>query len=204
MNSAFGSNVPHLIDLIIKELDIERRIRDSLDSEAFNRIYYELNEMTPVERQRFDAAEKIQKENERIEFESYERQRTEYLIHVTDEIMANADDLGVTILMPHVVSKDLLKRLSDPADKCHLVAKDKKTLQIHDEHILVIEFGSSNPMPRYLLENILNRDVLAICWKVTDNNNNNIENPKKTEGNFIFHLRNDSNSYETKLQFLYL
>lgn len=186
MNSAFGSNVPHLIDLIIKELDIERRIRDS-DPGASGRVYYELDEMTPVERQRFEAAEMIREENERIEFESYQRQRTEYLTHVTDEIMKNADDLGVTILMPHVVSRDLLKRLSDPADKCHLVAKDKKTLQIMDEHIHVIEFGSSNPMPKYLLENILNRDVLAVCWKVADNNN--IENRKETEGNFMFHFK---------------
>lgn len=186
MNSAFGSNVPHLIDLIIKELDIERRIRDS-DPRASGRVYYELDEMTPVERQRFEAAEKIRAENERIEFESCQRQRTEYLTHVTDEIMKNADDLGVTILMPHVVSRDLLKRLSDPADKCHLVAKDKRTLQIMDEHIHVIEFGSSNPMPKYLLEQILNRDVLAVCWKVADNNN--IDNRKETEGNFVFHFK---------------
>lgn len=179
MNSAFGANLPHLIELIIKELDIERRIRDS-DPQSFGRIYYELDEMTPVERQRFDAAEKVKDENERIEFESRQRKRTEYLTFVTDEIMKNTVDMGVTILMPHVISRDLLKRLSDPADKCHLVAKDKKTLQITDEHIDVIEFGSTHPMPKYLLDHILNRDVFSVCWKVADNNN---VDGRKVEGN---------------------
>lgn len=170
MNSAFGSNVPHLIELIIKELDIERRVRDS-DPETSGRTYYELNEMTPVECERFAAAEKIRLENERIELESAQRQRSEYLTFVTDEIMKNATDMGVTVLMPHVISRDLLKRLTDPADKCHLVAKDKKTLQITEEHIDVIEFGSTNPMPKYLLDHILNRDVFVVCWKVADSNN---------------------------------
>lgn len=29
MNCAFGANVPHLVELILKELDIERRTRDT-------------------------------------------------------------------------------------------------------------------------------------------------------------------------------
>lgn len=150
---------------------MERRTRT--DHEGSGRIYYELDDMTPPERQRFDAKQKTEDENERIEIESAQRRRQEYLEFVTNEIMKHSDDLGCTILMPHVVSRELLKRLSDPADKCHMVAKDKKTLQIQSKDVEVIEFGSQNPMPTFLIEHILNRDVFIVCWKVADSNAEN-------------------------------
>lgn len=169
VNCAFGANVPDLIELIIKELDMERRTRDQ-NPETCGRIYYELHEMTSAERERFDAKEKLEEENERIEVESTRRRREEYLTFVTDEIMRHSDDLGCSILMPHVVSRELLKKLTDPADKCHLVAKDKKSIQIQSKDVEVIEFGCLNPMPKYLLDHILNRDVFIVCWKLNDNN----------------------------------
>lgn len=178
MNSAFGSNVPHLIELILKELDMERRTRDT-DPQTSGRLYYELNELTPLELKRCEAIEKMEEKNDRIEMESMQRRRIEYLTFVTDEIIKNSNDMGVTIMMPHVMSRDLLKRLTDPADKCCLVAKDKKNVQILNEHINIIEFDSSAPMPQYLLDHIFNRDVYAVCWKVADNN---AESKKEVEG----------------------
>lgn len=178
MNSAFGANVPHLIELILKELDIERRTRDT-DPQTSGRTYYELNELTPVEQQRFRIIQKIEEENERIEFESAQRRRIEYLTFVTDKIMNNSNDMGVTILMPHVISRDLLKRLSDPADKCHLVAKDKKNVQILKDHIELLELCTTDLMPQPLIDHIVNRDVFVVCWKITDSN---ADGDKNVEG----------------------
>lgn len=184
MNCAFGANVPQLIELILKELDIERRTRDT-DPETSGRIYYELNEMTSIERKRFEIIQKIEEENERIEEESAHKRRTEYLTFVTDEIMTNLNDMGVTILMPHVISRDLLKRLSDPADKCHLVAKDKKNVQVLREHIDILEFSTCNSMAKHLVDHILNHDVFVVCWKITDNN---ADGDKNVEGSIGFHF----------------
>lgn len=115
MNSAFGANVPFLVDLILKELDIERRTRDT-DLAISGRTYYELHEMTPVERKRFDIIEKADAENERIEQVSALKRRVEYLTFVTNKIMHNANDMGVTIIA-HAMNRDLLKRLAENADK---------------------------------------------------------------------------------------
>lgn len=188
MNSAFGANVPHLIELILKELDVERRIRDT-DPQTSGRIYYELEELTPIERERFEAEQKIEEQIERIEQESEQRRRFEYMKFVTDSIMKNSNDMGVTVLMPHVISRDLLKRLSDPAEKCQLVAKDKKTVQILREHIDTLEICAVDAIPTYLVDHILNWEIFVVCWKVTDTN---IDiNVKSVEGSyfqFIFYF----------------
>lgn len=160
--------MPFLVDLILKELDTERRTR--IDPQNSARIYYELDEMTLVERERYDAMQKIEDDNERIEKESEERRHFEYITFVTDSIMKNSSDMGVTVLMPHVISRDLLKRLSDPADKLQLVAKDKKTVQALREHIDLLDLCAVESMPQYLVDHILNRDVFVVCWKVTDTN----------------------------------
>lgn len=169
MNSAFGSNVPELIELIIKELDIERRTRDT-DSETSGRIYYELYEMTSVELERYNVKRLSEEECKRIEREAAQRRRNAYLTFVTDQIMLNASDLGVSIFMPHVISRDLMKRLTEPADKCQLVAKDKKNVRLVPEHTEVIGFDGNKSMPQYLLDHIGCNDVFMVCWKMTENN----------------------------------
>lgn len=184
MNSAFGSNVPELIELIIRELDIERRTRDS-DPEASGRVYYELTDMTPVELERYHVKRSHDEKCERIEREAAQRRRCEYLTFVTDQIMSNASDLGVSIFMPHVISRDLMKRLSEPAEKCQLVAKDKKNVRLLPEHIEVIEMECRNRMPSYLLDHIGCNDVFMVCWKMTDNNSDTC---KTVEGGLVIEL----------------
>lgn len=82
--------------------------------------------------------------------------------------MEHAADLGITILMPHILSRDLFKKISDPADKFQLTAKEKKNAQILTEHLEVIHFECVNPLPQYLLDHIMGKDVLMVCWKVND------------------------------------
>lgn len=158
-----------MIELIIKELDIERRTRDS-NAETNGRVYYELTEMTPVELERFNVKRLHDEECERIEREAAHRRRHEYLTFVTDQIMLHASDLGVSIFMPHVISRDLMKRLTEPADKCQLVAKDKKNVRLVPEHTEVTGMDGHNPMPQYLLEHIGSNDVFMVCWKMTETN----------------------------------
>lgn len=181
MNSAFGANVPFLVDLILKELDIERRTRDT-DLATSGRAYYELHVMTPVEQKRFDIIQKAEEENERIEQESALKRRIEYLTSITDKIMHNANDMGVTIIA-HAMNRDLLKRLTEQADKCRLVAKDKKNIQVLSEHAEILALCSTETMPKRFLEYISNRDIFAVCWKLTDSN---VDGDKNVEGATIF------------------
>lgn len=164
--------------MILKELDIERRTRDT-DPQTSGRCYYELCELTPIEQKRFDIVQKMEEENERIEVESAHKRRIDYLTFVTDEILKNSNDMGVTMLMPHVISRDLLKRLTEPADKCHLVAKDKKNAPVLDEHIEILALFTTDLMSKHLVDHILNRDVFVVCWKITDSN---IDGDKNVEG----------------------
>lgn len=180
VNSAFGSNVPQLVEMILNELDIERATRDPNTTTAA-RQYFELDELTPLEQTMADDLAKVKQHNDRIEAEMCQRKRDEYLTGVTDTITSNANDMGVTILMPHVMSRDLLKRLSDAADKCALVVKEKKNIRILPEHTDIIGFGCTSPMPRHLLDHIMDREVFAVCWKIADNN---VESKKDVEGSY--------------------
>lgn len=175
--------MPELIELIIRELDIERRTRDC-DAKTNGRIYYELTEMTPVELERFNVKRMHDEECERIEREAAQRRRHEYLTFVTDQIMLHAGDLGVSTFMPHVISRDLMKRLTEPADKCQLTAKDKKNVRLVPEHTEVVGIGGQDPMPRHLLEHIGCNDVFMVCWKMTESN---ADSCKTVEGTFEFH-----------------
>lgn len=177
VNSAFGANVPFLVDLILKELDIERRTRDA-DPATSGRTYYELHEMTPIEQKRYDIIQKAEEENERIEREAALKSRIEYLTSVTDKIMTHANDMGVTIIAL-AMNRDLLKRLTEHADKCRLVAKDKKNIQVFSDHAETLALCSTETMPKRFLDYILNRDIYAICWKLTDGN---LDGDKNVEG----------------------
>lgn len=190
VNSAFGSNVPDLMALITKELDTERETQK--DPTATNRIYYELTELTPIELVRYNAKLKIQQETEEIERNAAIRQRQEYLTFVTDRIMFKARDCGVTIFFPPIIARDLFKKLSDPADKFQLTARDKKTVQILQEHLEVMHFECDNPMPKYLIDHLLKKDVFMVCWKLTDTDGKTIQGRLcATSSNIIHFLNSD-------------
>lgn len=158
-------------------MDIERRTRDT-DPATSGRAYYELHEMTPVEQQRYDIIQKAEEENERIEQQSALKRRVDYLTFVTDKIMTHANDMGVTIIA-NVMNRDLLKKLTEQADKCRLVAKDKKNIQVLSEHAEVIALCTTDTMPKRFFDYILNRDIFAVCWKLTDSN---VDGDKNVEG----------------------
>lgn len=162
------------MELITKELDIERKSRDpSLQTE---RTFFELTDMTPIEQARHNLKLKEEEETERIEQEAAQRRRHDYIRFVTDKIMKHASDLGVTLLMPHVVSRDLFKRLTDPGERIfQLIARDKRAVQILPEHMEMIHFECENPIPRYVLDYIAKKDAFAICWKVAESELRTVE-----------------------------
>ncbi|KAJ6645595.1 hypothetical protein Bhyg_00802, partial [Pseudolycoriella hygida] len=164
VNCAFGSNVPKLMSMITEELDIERKCRDG----QAERIYYELTEMCSFELERFNAKKIQDEEIEKIEREAAEAKRRAYITFVTDEVMKNAGDMGVTLNMPHIVTRDLFKRMTEQGDKFGLQAKDKKTACISEEDLEVLHFEIENPLPPYVLKLIKKKEALMICWKAAE------------------------------------
>lgn len=173
VNSAFGSNAPELMSLITEELAIERDTQKNPINSS--RQYHDLAEMTLKELERHNRNIKLQEEVEKIEQEVAHRQRQEYLTFVTDRIMSKAGDCGVTIFLPHLVGRDLFKKVSDPADKFQLTARDKKNAQIMEEHLEVIHFDCDNPLPKYVIDHLLKKDIFMVCWRLNDNESRSIE-----------------------------
>lgn len=174
MNSAFGANVPALMNLIMKELEIERTLREE-NADQNIRVYFALDQMTPVELIRYNGIQRKENEYKKIEMEAAKQRRNEFLCSVTNKIMRKLDDLGVTLFMPHVVSRDLFKRVTDIAEKCQLTARDKKTIQIKSEHLDAINLECTNPLSQNIIDHIVNKDVFMVCWKLTDMENLDVE-----------------------------
>lgn len=170
----FGANVPELVELITKELDTERKSRDP--SQQIERQFFELMEMTPIEQVRYNLKLKEEEEIERIEHDAAQQRRHDYIRFVTDKILRHAGDLGVTLLMPHIMSRDLFKRLTDPGERMfQLIARDKRNIQILPGHLEVIHFECDNPIPKYVIDYIGKKDAFAICWKVAEGEARTVE-----------------------------
>lgn len=178
------------MSLIMKELEIERALREE-NADQNLRVYYALDEMTPLELIRFNEIQRREEEYNRIEVEAAQQRRNEFLCSVTNKIMHKLDDLGVTVFMPHVVSRDLFKRVTDIAEKCQLTARDKKTIQIKPEHLDAISLECTNPLSQYVFDHIVNKDVFMVCWKLTDMENLDVESHLIEFVNMIW--KNDEN-----------
>lgn len=173
INSMFGSNVPELMALITQELRIEREMQKNPASTE--RHYYELGELTPREQERYDRQRQLADEAARIEREAQHKRRQEYLAFVTERITQRTSDCGVTVFLPHLVGRDLLKRVSDAADKFQLAVRDKKVVQILEEHLDAMHYDCANPMPAYVIDHLLRKDVFMVCWKLPDGDARAIE-----------------------------
>lgn len=134
VNLMFGTNVPKLMKLMADELEIEKRYRNK----EIERKFYEWTELTPEEQERENARLLIEEEQLRIEKETAEKKRIDKILYVTNTIAEHLPDMGVTIMMPHLSKeRDIYKKLVDPGDKCNLLTKDKRMLQIKEEDLEV-------------------------------------------------------------------
>lgn len=67
--------------------------------------------------------------------------------------------------MPHLISRDLFKRMTEQGEKFGLQAKDKKNSLITDEDLEVLHFEIENPLPPYVLKLLKKKEAFMICWK---------------------------------------
>ncbi|XP_061394933.1 uncharacterized protein LOC133330513 [Musca vetustissima] len=156
VNIMFGSDTPKLMSLILEELaNLGNTKRPS----------YDIWEYQPEEEIRRRAKEHILAEAQRIEFEAREKKRLEYLTHVTDVIMENLPDIGVTVFGPQV-NRDLIKKIMEPADTLKMQCKDRKFSEVSREHFDVIHFNCPNPIEEDILEQLEGKELLVCFWRV--------------------------------------
>lgn len=84
-----------------------------------------------------------------------------------DEIIEHAQGSGVTIFMPHVLSRDLFKKVVGIGDGLGLSARDKTMAVVTPEHLQIINFEKER-MPYVLFDHIKAKEVFMICWKTND------------------------------------
>lgn len=82
--------------------------------------------------------------------------------------MNQGGDMGVTVHMPHLIARDLFKRMTDQGEKFGLQAKDKKNSLINDDNLEVLHFEIENPMPPYVLKLLKKKEAFMICWKTAE------------------------------------
>ncbi|XP_053688533.1 uncharacterized protein LOC128737821 [Sabethes cyaneus] len=180
VNLMFGTNVPKLINLITEELDVELKTRAG----EVERKYYDLHELTPEEQEREDARQAIEEEAERIEREASIKKRRDYIIHVTDEIMANIPDMGICLFMPHV-HKEIYKKLNEHAEKHDLHFKEKRLVHLNPKMLEVLHFDCENQLEDEVFEQIFYKDVQAYVWKLQEDVS---RTPEDVIGDFVHYL----------------
>lgn len=149
---------------MINEIKFCRKYQND---ESDQRIFYELHEMTDFELKRYQMKKIENFRKRKSDEENLLKKQQEYIRFVTDEIMSRASDLGVTIYMPHVINKNLFKKVVSVGDKLRLSAKDKSIIKISNSHVKIINF-ENNDFPKILFDYLHDKEVFAVCWKLSD------------------------------------
>ncbi|XP_073836732.1 uncharacterized protein [Musca autumnalis] len=156
VNIMFGSDTPKLMNLILEEL---------ANLGNMKRPTYDISEYQPEEEIRRQAKENIIAEAQRKEFEAKEKKRLEYLTHVTDVIMENLPDVGVTVFGPQV-NRDLIKKIMEPADTLKIQCKDRKVFEVTKDQFETVHFKCPNPIEEDVLEQLDGKELLLCFWRV--------------------------------------
>ncbi|XP_017055519.1 fibrous sheath CABYR-binding protein [Drosophila ficusphila] len=156
----FGSDVPKLIGLISREL--EKTV-----SKAPRPAVYRLDELQPLEveqqRIKMEAIERA----ERAEREIKHKKQVDYLTQVTDSIMENMPDIGVTVFGPQV-NRDMFKKLTEPAEPLKMQCKDRRVIQVTPDQFEIVNFSCKNPMPPDVIEQLDGKELLMCFWKIDE------------------------------------
>lgn len=148
-----------LIDLLKEEIALFK------SGEETGRQTFELREMSALEGQRFRT-----KREELIFNRKQDQMKKAQLVHdyrmaVTDSIMDNVADVGVTVFMPHVLDDKLIENLTEPAGQKGMTMKTNVITKITREDLEMINFDTQNMSP-LLFNHVRDRDVLIIAWKM--------------------------------------
>jgi len=160
VNLLFGSDVPKLIALLTRELEkvVQRQPRP---------VTFAVDELQPIEveqqRIKMEAIERA----ERIEREIKHKKQVDYLTQVTDSIMENMPDIGVTVFGPQV-NRDMFKKLTEPAEPLKMQCKDRRVIQVTSDQFEVVNFSCKNPMPPDVIEQLDGKELLMCFWKIDE------------------------------------
>lgn len=156
----FGTDVPKIISLLTRELEktLQKTTRQA---------FYRLDELQPIEveqqRIKMEAIERA----ERIERETKHKKQVDYLTQVTESIMENMPDIGVTVFGPQV-NRDMFKKLTEPAEPLKMQCKDRRVLQVSMDQFEIVNFSCKNPLPMDVIEQLDGKELLMCFWKIDE------------------------------------
>ncbi|XP_060663676.1 uncharacterized protein LOC132796500 [Drosophila nasuta] len=159
VNLFLGADAPKLVDLIVKELE-----KASLN---ISRPTYNISDLQPIEAEALRIKTEALQKAERAEFEKKEKKRLDYLMRCTDVIMENLPDIGVTVFGPQV-SRDMFKKLSEPAEHLKMQCKDRKYLEVSTADFDVVNFACKNPLSPDIIEQLNGKELLMCFWKIDE------------------------------------
>lgn len=132
-----------------------------------NRINYGISELQPIEAEALRVKTAAQQMAARIETEKQQKKRLDYLNHCTDIIMENLPDIGVTVFGPQV-SRDMFKKLSEPADHLKIQCKDRKYMEVFKEDFEIVNYACKNPLSTDIIEQLDGKELLICFWKIDE------------------------------------
>ncbi|XP_016976799.1 uncharacterized protein LOC108042843 isoform X1 [Drosophila rhopaloa] len=159
INIMFGTDVPKLVVMIT------RMLQSTMAKESH--VSYEITELQPIELEQQEVRNKALRLAEEIELAESRRKRLEYLHSVTDCIMANLPDIGITVFGPQV-NRDMFKKLSEPADPLKIQCKDRKVFPILPCDFATVNFAAENPLAPEVIELLYDKELLMCFWKVEE------------------------------------
>ncbi|KAL5292066.1 NME8 family protein [Megaselia abdita] len=160
----FGTNVPNLMSIIARELTLLNK----------EHVTYEITELQPEEVARLEVIQAAQAEAARIEREEEENKRMAYLMHVTDQIIENLPDVGVTIFGPQV-NRDMFKKLMEPAETQKIQCKDRRVAMITPEEFETINFDCKNKLDIDVINQLDKKELLICFWKASEDDGRPLE-----------------------------
>lgn len=161
INSFYGCDLVALLDIINEEIV-------SLKSgEIVNRPKSDLNAMSPLEAHRFRIMREDLIQKRKSDQKTKQQLVYDYRMFLTDNIMDNTADVGVTVFMPHVLDNvnELLSNLTEAAAETSMVLKQHVMAQITTDDLEMINFDAENLHPM-VYSHIRGHDVLIVAWKM--------------------------------------
>lgn len=165
----FGSNAIVLAETIKKELKLIEQQKDTITKDP--REVFELHEYTLIEQEIHQRALDAKEANDRRLKDEAEAEYQRNIRFILGEIVDRLADMGVTVLLPHVMHNDLSKELEEVAQHFNLVPKSKVDAVMSPEHLHIINFeceGGSENVPRELWDYIVKKTIFMVCWKAND------------------------------------
>lgn len=163
INSFFGCNIPAMVQLLKDELEFCKNIQDNPPRKTC-----ELYQMTPIEAKINKSEKMADILKKRADAEEAKLKAHQYTEYVLDEIESHSEGSGVAIFMPHVVTRDLYKKVLEVAESLSLTARERRTTTVTPEHFKIINFDKVN-MPQVLFDHIKGKEVFMVCFKIPDN-----------------------------------